>query len=56
MIADCFFYCHEFKMYGSAHAHLMIKLVLPKDILNLVSMVYLGQKAIEMLQCAVEYH
>ena len=55
MLADWVWYRYEFQMRGSVHAHGMMKLKLSPDILNLVSRVYSGRKAIEMLQCAVEY-
>ena len=43
-------------MRGSTHDHGMVNLKQSPDILDLVSQVYSGRKAIEMLRCAVEYH
>ena len=43
-------------MCGSVRAHGMMKLKLSPDILDLLSRAYSGSKAINMLQCAVEYH
>ena len=55
LIADWLWYRYEFQMRGSAHVHGMMKLLLSPDILNMVSKVYAGNKAMETLEAMDQF-
>ena len=55
LVSDWIWYRYEFKMRVSYHAHVMMKLKLYPDVIDMVTKLYAGNKVTEMLECLIEF-